>query len=272
MSKRLISSIVLILLLILAILIGNKAFVALAFLINAISLYEYINVIDKGKHHLEISKVLYIILGTLMLIFAAVNSKLIIPSIPIIMVLIAIINISNKKYHSQTTIYGVFGILYISLILSFMIMLLNKLNHTGLALIIFAILISVATDSFAFLFGIKFGKHKLCPPISPKKSVEGSIFGLIFGVLAGIILYFIYTNYNILDISLIDCIIMAIINSILCQFGDLTASMIKRTFDVKDYGKIIPGHGGVLDRIDGMLFSLAGTFFYVYIVLNMLTF
>ncbi len=65
---------------------------------------------------------------------------------------------------------------------------------------------------------------------------------------------------------------MAIINSILCQFGDLTASMIKRTFDVKDYGKIIPGHGGVLDRIDGMLFSLAGTFFYVYIVLNMLTF
>jgi len=245
----------------------------MAFVLNTMSLYEYINVIDKNKKTLDFSKILYILLGNLLLVFGMLNPKMIIPSLPIIVILITIGNIINKKYHADTTVYSVFGIIYISLTLAFMVMLLSKINNSaGLAIILFAVIISVATDSFAYVFGVTLGKHKLCYEISPKKSIEGSIAGLIFGIIAGIVLYFIYTNYNIIDISLIDCIIMAIIDSILCQFGDLTASMIKRNFSVKDYGKIIPGHGGVLDRIDGMLFSLSGTFFYIYIVLNMLTF
>lgn len=273
MTKRIISAAALILLLIIATIIGNKAFLALGFIVNVIALYEYINVVDNNGKHLELSKIIYILLGTIMMFFSAIMPALLVPVLPIIVILITINNILNKKYHSETTIYSVFGIIYISLILSFMVIMLNYLpNNQGLALIIFAILIAVATDSFAYLFGVKFGKHKLCPAISPKKSIEGSVYGLIFGIIAGIILYFIYTRYNILDLFLIDFIIMAIIDSILCQFGDLTASMIKRTFGVKDYGKLIPGHGGILDRIDGMLFSLAGTFFYVYIVINILTF
>lgn len=262
-----------ILLLIIAIIIGNKAFFALAFFLNIMSLYEYINVIDDNGKNLDLSKIIYILSGTLLLIFSLVNFNLVIPSIPIIIIIISMINILDKKFDADTTIYSIFGLIYISLILSFMVLMLSKMNNAeGLALIIFAEVITIATDSAAYLFGIKFGKHKLCPKISPKKSIEGSIAGLVFGILSGIILHFIFINYNIIDISLIDCIIMATINSILSQFGDLTASMVKRKFDVKDYGWIIPGHGGVLDRIDGTLFSLAGTFFYVYIVLNMFTF
>lgn len=145
----------------------------------------------------------------------------------------------------------------------------------GLVFILFCLLTCMATDSFAYLFGIKFGKHKMTK-ISPKKSWEGAIAGTIFGTVFGmaIIMLFGYVFkgnlFNInnhknlfsafnkdLDIFIVVVfgIILSFTISVACQVGDLVASKIKRNIMCKDFGKVFPGHGGILDRFDSAIFS-----------------
>ncbi len=122
------------------------------------------------------------------------------------------------------------------------------------------------TDIFAYLAGITFGKHKLCPEISPKKSVEGSIGGML-GVTLVITIYgyFVLSRYVEIfsDISIYAYIILGIICGILSQIGDLAASMVKRYYGIKDYGNIFPGHGGVLDRFDSLFFVAPTVYFFL---------
>ena len=128
--------------------------------------------------------------------------------------------------------------------------------------------ICVFTDIFAYLTGRKFGKHKLCPEISPNKTIEGAIGGLIFGGLTGTISLFLYQiinenafTFNQLIGSAFGGLFVSLFLSVCVQMGDLIASKIKRTFGVKDFGKILPGHGGILDRFDSLIFS--GACFYI---------
>ncbi|MBR2901571.1 MAG: phosphatidate cytidylyltransferase [Clostridia bacterium] len=116
----------------------------------------------------------------------------------------------------------------------------------GLWSVALVLAISWCTDTFAYFSGMLFGKKKLCPDISPKKTVAGAIGGTIFGTLAGVVVFWIAQNDPIWGL-------MALPVSIISQLGDLVASVIKRRFDVKDYGKIFPGHGGVLDRFDSVI-------------------
>lgn len=272
MGTRLISSAVLITLLIVSLFIGKPAFLVIAFLVNTIGLYEYANVVDKDTDKFALSKILYIIIGTCPLVIALINGKAIAYFVPVLLMLTSMMFILCGKFKADYTIYSFFGLVYLSTTVAFMVNLLNQLSsRQGIGIIMFAVLIAVVTDSFAYLFGMKFGKHKLCPAISPKKSIEGSVGGFLSAIVAGIILYFVYSRFSIVSLSFIDCLILAVIDSILCQFGDLTASMVKRNFDVKDYGDLIPGHGGVLDRIDGILFSLAGTLFYVSVIIGIIS-
>ncbi|MGD9604827.1 MAG: phosphatidate cytidylyltransferase [Bacilli bacterium] len=139
----------------------------------------------------------------------------------------------------------------------------------------FAYLYSIVlgTDTFAYLFGIKFGKHKLCPEISPKKTTEGAIAGLVFGSLFGVLSVFIFNIGNPQNatetlIIIGGSLLISIIISISVQIGDLVASKIKRTYDIKDFGKMFPGHGGVLDRFDSLIFS--GAVFYIIVQLMQL--
>lgn len=112
------------------------------------------------------------------------------------------------------------------------------------------------TDTFAYLIGRSFGKTKLAPEISPNKTVSGSIGGIVGGVICGIILGLLGT-YLISDyLPIAVSIIIGAVIGVLAQFGDLSASLIKRKLDVKDFGKLIPGHGGVLDRIDSIIFCV----------------
>jgi phosphatidate cytidylyltransferase len=102
------------------------------------------------------------------------------------------------------------------------------------------------TDTFAYFSGMFFGNKKLCPEISPKKTIAGAIGGTIFGTLSAILIFYLWGHplyFGIIGLPL----------SIISQFGDLAASVIKRRFGVKDYGKIFPGHGGVLDRFDSII-------------------
>lgn len=116
----------------------------------------------------------------------------------------------------------------------------------GLWSVALVLSIAWATDTFAYFSGMLFGKKKLCPNISPKKTIAGAIGGTLFGTLAAMLVFYLSGNPFYLGV-------IGLPLSVISQFGDLSASVIKRRFDVKDYGKIFPGHGGVLDRFDSII-------------------
>jgi phosphatidate cytidylyltransferase len=118
------------------------------------------------------------------------------------------------------------------------------------------------TDIFAYLTGRAFGRHKLCPGISPKKTVEGAIGGLIGG--AALCSVF---GYILMPHMLAHCAVIGIAGGIFSQLGDLTASIFKRKLGIKDYGNLIPGHGGILDRIDSVIFTAPVVYYYIALVL-----
>lgn len=129
-------------------------------------------------------------------------------------------------------------------------------RESSLFLIGFVFLITVSTDVFAYVVGINFGKHKLAPKISPKKSWEGSIGGTTITIVLAII-YILVTDLNgILSIeaNIFVMIVLTILMSILGQIGDLIASQMKRNHNIKDFSQLFPGHGGVMDRFDSVLF------------------
>ena len=125
------------------------------------------------------------------------------------------------------------------------------------ALLFVALIGAWSTDIFAYLVGVTIGKHKLCPEISPKKSVEGSIAGVI-GVIVSMTLYCKLALPHFVpafaDVPVWAYLLLGLFCGLISQIGDLTASLFKRYFGVKDYGKIFPGHGGILDRFDSLIF------------------
>jgi len=118
-------------------------------------------------------------------------------------------------------------------------------------------------DTLAYFIGITMGKHKLCPAISPKKSIEGSAAGFA-GSISGSVM-FGYAAWRLfgIDYKVVNMLLVGFAGGILAQLGDLTASLIKRHAGVKDYGSIMPGHGGVLDRFDSVLFVIPMVYYYI---------
>jgi len=149
-------------------------------------------------------------------------------------------------------------------------MLIGVISATTAMMFIFIYGIIIATDSFAYFGGMGCGKlfktHKLLERISPKKTIEGSISGLIFGVLAGWLIYS-YTGIRVL-FTAEQAVYLSIIISVFGQIGDLFESMIKRDFGVKDSSKIIPGHGGILDRFDSLIFISPAVYLYIKYLIN----
>ena len=139
----------------------------------------------------------------------------------------------------------------------------------GFYFLIFAVFASWMTDIFAYFVGSKFGKHKLCPKISPKKSVEGAIGGILGAVLLNVLLLFIFKKFIFeieTGISYVGVALLSVALSVVSMCGDLAASTVKRNFGIKDFGKLLPGHGGIMDRFDSALFVLPVLYSLVYFV------
>lgn len=234
--------------------IGNKFVVDIAMAIIAIlAMSEYFNAVSKISKPVKwIGYLSCLSIACIHLIpeeYISICYTLAIPVLFLILFLHVII--SEMKTNFKDIAYTLVGILYVV----FLIMFLAKINgmENGNILIWYAILAAWGTDIFAYIIGKHFGKHKFSK-ISPKKSIEGCIGGTI----GGTILMLIYTyaannswgmNYEYLTITIIGVIL-----SILGQIGDFSASTIKRYVDIKDYSNLIPGHGGMLDRIDSLIF------------------
>lgn len=118
-------------------------------------------------------------------------------------------------------------------------------------------------DTFALFGGKLFGKHKIAPHVSPKKTVEGCICGAVFSVLAGVVIYFV--SQHMTPIPFIPCIVTAFACSTAGQVGDLAESLLKRYIGVKDFSNLIPGHGGFMDRTDSLMFSIPTAYLCLYL-------
>lgn len=126
-------------------------------------------------------------------------------------------------------------------------------RNTSLYIVFLALFIVWATDIAAYFVGGAIGKRKLLPSVSPNKTVEGSIAGVLAALLVALIMYFLYSK-KLPEIGLPKLLLFTVIFSIVGQIGDLVESTIKRHYGVKDSGKILPGHGGILDRFDNLIF------------------
>lgn len=153
-------------------------------------------------------------------------------------------NVEERKPIDMLT--TLFGPIYVAFMFYFIILI--DCSHISNALWL-VLLVAFGTDIFAYFVGITMGKHKLCPHLSPKKSVEGAIGG-IFGSILLSVLFMIYVLKEPWYLGLL----IGLAGSVVAQLGDLSASAFKRQMGIKDYGKLIPGHGGILDRFDSVLF------------------
>ncbi|MEZ4600474.1 MAG: phosphatidate cytidylyltransferase [Syntrophotaleaceae bacterium] len=149
-----------------------------------------------------------------------------------------------------------FGFCYISLLLAHLVMLHGL--PFGREWVFLVLLIVMASDSAAYFSGIALGRHKLYPAISPNKSIEGAIGGLLGGLVGA----FVARWWFFSSLGLLDCLLLGLILGCVGQTGDLFESMIKRAFQVKDSGTIVPGHGGILDRLDSLLFTFPLAYYY----------
>jgi phosphatidate cytidylyltransferase len=166
----------------------------------------------------------------------------------------------SPRNHAFTNwAWTIAGILYIGWMLSYWVELRSL--EAGKELVFWAMLTTFASDTAAFFIGRRWGKHALAPSISPGKTWEGATGGLLVSVIASLILRAIFPlPFSYWQIALLGCVI-----SLFAQLGDLVESLLKRNTGVKDAGKLIPGHGGILDRIDSLIFT--GVIVYYCVVL-----
>ena len=153
--------------------------------------------------------------------------------------------------------YAVLAFIYIPFLLMHLVML--RQTTYGVQWLLVIMLIVMTNDSAAYYTGSAFGKHRLYPLVSPKKSIEGALGGLVGSIGGTLLAKFTFFP----QLTLADALLTAVFIGILGQTGDLFESLLKRSFGVKDSGSIFPGHGGVLDRLDSIIFAAPATYYYV---------
>lgn len=172
--------------------------------------------------------------------------------------------INHKRLDFKHMAAMCFATLYITFSMNHVI-LLREINGAGLNYLFVAFISAWVSDTGAYFAGCLLGKHKLIPDISPKKTVEGAIGGVLSAALGGVVLGFILKFGFKLSSNILMLAIVCGLGSVFGQMGDLIASMMKRKFGIKDFGKIMPGHGGLADRFDSIL--LVAPYVYYAIVL-----
>ena len=257
MKTRIISALIFALVL-LVILVINNPIVDTLFItiLSLIGVYEY-NKAFKDALYNPISWIGYIGCLSIFAIGDLIQDDLKISAIRIVLpifliAMFAYILFTNLKRSVIDIAISILSVLCIPFLFSYIKQILVMDN--GRILIWFVILGAFASDTFAYFIGSKFGKKKLCPNISPKKTVEGAIGGIIGVLISYTLLMLIANTFFSMNFEILHIIISAIIASIAGQIGDLSFSAIKRFCKIKDFGTIIPGHGGILDRFDSILF------------------
>lgn len=260
MGTRILSAIVGVILLLVVMFSKSIVFTVAVSLISSIAVYEVLKAYKYSQYKL------FVVTGVLFsFLFAwAGYFKSEILFLVIFLIFALYVGILLKKHHEIFT-KDILTILSINLIIPFAFATLGYIREGehGIFLVWLPFISAWLTDTFAYFGGYFFGKNKLCPEISPKKTKEGAVSGVIGAVIGYIVYAYILSNVWDYNVNIINFVIIAILTSVLSQMGDLFASLIKRENGVKDFGNIMPGHGGVLDRFDSLI--LTSPFIFIFL-------
>ena len=267
LRKRIISAIIFFLLISIFILWGSFPFFIFICIISSLALREYVNLLPEDFSK---EKSILIFLGLLMISYTYFTHIGII-DLPLglafvfIFLLLFIYHIAFYSYHNIINKIGtnLLGLIYIGGGMSILLLLRDLSVHSFFetAPLWLALIATWATDIGAFFTGKYFGKHALTNNISPNKTIEGALGGILFNLLTVIIFSLSLNLYSIY------WVIYGILSAIVAIIGDLFESSLKRDMNVKDTGRLMPGHGGILDRFDSIIFSAAFTYYFLTLLL-----
>ena len=254
-KTRLLSGIVLVLVALLTICSGGTVLymtVLCLSLIGAGELFRVMKVREDKWNLLEITGYAGVVIFYLSLLLHDPMYQMLALILDLVL-LMAVYVFTYPKYNANQVMPAFFGVVYVAVMLSFIYLTRNLPDGKFLVWLIF--LCSWGCDTCAYCVGMLIGKHKMAPILSPKKSVEGGIGGIVGAALIGI-LYALAVNYwGNAGEDVLRYAIIGAAGGAISQIGDLAASAIKRYHNIKDYGKLIPGHGGILDRFDSVIFT-----------------
>lgn len=258
-KTRLLSGIVLVVLAIVFIGFGGELLACGMGLISLIGLYELYRVF--GMERSLLGACGYV--GTLLFYIGIIwnfsplttHSSIFVMAIALYLILLlAVYVFSYPKYRADQVMAAFFGFFYVALMLSYVYF--TRALPKGSFLVWLIFICSWGCDTCAYCVGVLFGKHKMAPVLSPKKSIEGAVGGVLGAMLLTLILGFVFRNQ--MEVATSEILLLAGgcgIGGLISMVGDLAASAIKRNYDIKDYGTLIPGHGGILDRFDSMIIT-----------------
>ena len=258
MIKRLLTAIVGLPIVVLVFAFANKYVMdVLLAIVAMIGVYEYTKCVS-NKNVKPVKWVAYLVAALISIIHVIPFSVLPIAFTYLIPVLLFVlflhVIVTDMKITFEDIAYTFMGILYVvPLIASVALIYGMDGNVSGKLLIWYVFCASWGTDTCAYLVGMKFGKHKFSK-VSPKKSIEGCVAGIFGAVLTSLLYTLALNTFAGLSISYLTMGLICAVLSVVGQVGDFAASVIKRHFEVKDYSNIFPGHGGMLDRIDSVMF------------------
>lgn len=265
--KRVISSAIILAVVLIVFLLGNKYIVDIFVSIVAIRcIHELFHAFEQKGHH-PVKSIGYIaaVAIAFLHIIPKGNALILVGAIIPITILLSFLLTITKK--TKTNIIDIaitfFGVCYIVLFLMFVSIIREMEN--GKWLVWYTFIASWMTDVFAYLVGKAIGKHHFTD-VSPKKTIEGCVGGVVGAVICMMLYTVILNNFTDMNINYIIIFFAGIILSIISQIGDLSASVIKRYAGVKDYSNLIPGHGGMLDRIDSLIFIAPFVYFTLLLI------
>ncbi|MBQ7066302.1 MAG: phosphatidate cytidylyltransferase [Lachnospiraceae bacterium] len=270
--ERVLSSIVLVVVLAAALLLGGDILFLLCLFISVVAYREMAKATKvndkKGDiNALEIVGLLGIFGYYGVRFFSATETYVMLTIALTLIGLMSVYVFAFPKYHANQVMATAFSFLYGPIMLSYIYLTRNL--EDGIYLVWLIFISSWICDTCAYLVGSAIGKHKMAPVLSPKKSVEGAIGGVAGAVLVGVLYGYVMVHFNLLELNNIWMIgVITGIGAVISQIGDLAASAIKRNFNIKDYGKLIPGHGGIMDRFDSVMFTAPMIYYLAVLLLN----
>lgn len=266
MKTRIISAIIMCMVVIPILVIGGLPFKIMGIVLSICAMYEILRArSSKSGIPLVMRLISYLVIGSFVYFGTTVDSvnyefvyKIMADVFLIYFIPVVLIN-DTKEYSVTDALYVLGSTIFLGIAFNSFILISNN----SMLYVIYLVLITVITDTFAYFTGYFIGKHKMCVKISPKKTWEGAVGGSVIGTIIPVLFYLCFINSSVNIFLLIG---ITLLLSVVGQIGDLFFSSVKRHYDIKDFSNLIPGHGGILDRLDSIIFVVVTFILFIDIL------